>query len=250
MGIESAGAAESTRSAPDGLDEVWRELVELVNAEFDTPPFRRLLDISFSRERAQALSIQMKHYVTNRRDCWGFVSGAAPLGVKRLIWEHEGEELMGDTATGKIDHIALAVQEGRVFGLSPEDFERVRPLDAAVACFYAWIHLAKDRPWREAIAASAILEMRNSDELVRGGSLSYRIGKNLERDLGIPLKQQINNAEHVEADVAHGQLLLDVAREHCHTKETQEALLRGARESLRIDRAYREQLVNLLESLP
>jgi len=237
-------------SKSNGIEKVWQELVKMVNAQFDTPPFRRLLNIPFSRERAQALSIQMKHYVANRRDCWGFVSGAAPLSVKRIIWEHEGEELMGDTEAGKADHITLAVREGEIFGLAAADFERVRPLDAAVACFYAWIHLAKDRPWREAIAASAILEMRNSDELVRGGSLSYRVGKNLERDLGIPLKRQINNAEHVEADVAHGHLLLDVAREHCKTEEAHEALLRGARESLMIDRAYREQLANLLESIP
>ncbi|MDE0030420.1 MAG: iron-containing redox enzyme family protein [Deltaproteobacteria bacterium] len=233
----------------NGVEGVWHELVELVNRQFETPPFRRLLDLRFNQARAQALSIQMKHYVANRRDCWGFVAGAAPLSVKRLIWEHEGEELMGDKAAGKVDHITLAVQEGRIFGLSPEDYERVRPLDAAVACFYAWIHLAKDRPWREAVAASAVLEMRNSDELVRDGSLSYRVGKNLERDLGIPLKRQINNAEHVTADIEHGQLLLAVAREHCHTEEDQQALLRGARESLVIDRAYREQLVNMMEAL-
>ena len=61
----------------------------------------------------------MKHYVSNRRDCWGFVAGASPLSVKRLIWEHEGEELMGDKAAGKVDHITLAVQEGKIFGLSP-----------------------------------------------------------------------------------------------------------------------------------
>lgn len=236
-------------SEKQGIEKVWQELVQMVNAQFDTPPFRRLLNVSFTQERAQALSIQMKHYVANRRDCWGFVSGAAPLSVKRIIWEHEGEELMGDKDAGKDDHITLAVREGAIFGLAAEDFERVRPLDAAVACFYAWIHLAKDRPWREAIAASAILEMRNSDELVRGGSLSYRVGKNLERDLGIPLKKQINNAEHVEADVAHGHLLFAVAREHCQAEGAQEALLKGARESLMIDRAYREQLANMLEAM-
>lgn len=249
MVIEEFRAKEAMSSTPNGLNEVWQELVEMVNAQFDTPPFRRLLNVSFSKERAQALSIQMKHYVANRRDCWAFVSGAAPVSVKRIIWEHEGEELMGDKGAGKADHITLAVQEGKVFGLSPEDYERVRPLDGAVACFYAWIHLAKDRPWREAIAASAILEMRNSDELVRGGSLSYRIGKKLERDVGIPLKKQINNAEHVMADIEHGQLLLDVAREHCQTEEAQQALLCGARESLMIDRAYREQLANMLEAI-
>ena len=47
----------------------------------------------------------------------------------------------------------------------------------------------------------------------------------------------------------HGQLLLAVAREHCHTEDERQALLRGARESLTIDRAYREQLANMMEAL-
>lgn len=233
-----------------GVDELWNELIELVNIQFDTPPFRRLLEIPFTRERAQRYSIQMAHYVKNRRDCWGYVQGAAPLDVKRMIWEHEHEELMGDPSKGKADHITLAVREGEVFGLSADDFERVRPLDGAVACFYAWTLLAKDRPWLEAIAASAILELRNSDELVRGGSLSYRIGKNLERDVGIPLKRQINNAEHVVADIAHGHLLLEVARAHVHSADAQRAILRGARESLVIDRVFRQHLADMMESLP
>ena len=240
---------QTKNTNPVAVEGIWQELVELVNQQFETPPFQRLLALRFSQARAQALSIQMKHYVANRRDCWGFVAGAAPLGVKRLVWEHEGEELMGDKDAGKVDHITLAIQEGKVFGLAPDDYERARPLDAATACFYAWIHLAKDRPWREAIAASAILEMRNSDEIVRDGSLSHRVGKNLERDLGIPLRQQVNNVEHITMDVEHGQLLLAVAREFCHTTEHQQALLRGARESLVIDRAYREQLANMMAAL-
>ena len=126
---------ETHAAKQNGVESVWQELVELVNRQFETPPFRRLLDLRFNQARAQALSIQMKHYVANRRDCWAFVAGAAPLSVMRLIWEHEGEELMGDKAAGKVDHITLAVQEGKIFGLSPEDYERVRPLDAAVGVF-------------------------------------------------------------------------------------------------------------------
>ena len=33
----------------NGVEGVWQELVELVNAQFETPPFRRLLELRFSR---------------------------------------------------------------------------------------------------------------------------------------------------------------------------------------------------------
>ncbi len=234
----------------EDFSELRATLVIMVNDQFDSAAFRRLLSFRFSKERAQHYMIQMTHYVRNRRDCWGYVQGAAPLDVKRLIWAHEQEELMGDRTAGKSDHITLAIKEGELLGLSEGDFERIEPLDGAIACFYAWIHLARDRPWLEALAASAVLEMRNSDRLIRGGSLSRRIGEKWEAELGIPLKQQVNNAEHVEADVEHANLLLEVSRRHAMTQEGQRAILRGARESLIIDRVYRNHLADLLAGLP
>jgi len=236
-------------SVADGVAKLWEELVRLVNEQFDSPPFRRLLSTKFSRERAQHYSVQMAYYVKNRRDCWGYVQGAAPLDVKRLIWHHEQDELIGDKNAGKDDHITLAVKEGEVLGLAAEAFERIPPLEGGIACFYSWIHLAQ-RPWLEAIAASAILEMRNSGELIQGGSLSRRIGEMFTRDLGIPLKIQINNAEHVVMDVEHAHLLYQVAQQHATTEEAQKAIIRGAKESLRIDRVYRGHLANMLEALP
>ena len=236
-------------SAADGVAKMWDELVRLVNEQFDSSPFRRLLSIRFSRARAQHYSVQMAYYVKNRRDCWGYVQGAAPLDVKRLIWHHERDELIGDKDAGKEDHITLAVKEGEVLGLAAEAFHGIPPLEGGTACFYSWIHLAQ-RPWLEALAASAILEMRNSSELIRGGSLSRRIGEMFARDLGIPLKEQINNAEHVVMDVEHAHLLHRVAQTHATTDETQNAILRGAKESLLIDRVYRGHLADMLEALP
>jgi hypothetical protein len=236
-------------SSTDSIDSIWTELVRLVNEQFASAPFRRLLDSKFSQARAQQYSIQMAYYVENRRDCWGYVQGSAPLDVKQLIWRHEEDELIGQKAQGKVDHITLAVQEGQVFGLTAEAFERTARLEGGEVCFSAWIRLAQ-RPWLEALAGSAILEMRNSGELIEGGSLSSRISRMLERDLGIPMKKQINNAEHVTMDVEHAHLLIQVARRHATTEAARNALLRGARESLLIDRVYRGHLADMLEKLP
>ena len=231
------------------LEAMWEELVRLCNAQFDSEPFKRLLEAKFTRERAQHYSIQMAFYVQNRRDCWGYVQGSAPLDVKQKIWHHEQDELVGHKAQGKLDHIALAIKEGEAFGLSAEAFERTARLEGGEVCFSAWIRLAQ-RSWLEAIAGSAILEMRNSGELIQRGSLSRRIGAIFERDLGIPLKKQINNAEHVVMDVEHAHMLMQVARKYAATDSARAAILRGARESLLIDRVYRGHLADMLEALP
>ena len=236
-------------AAEDEIKNMWNELVRLCNAQFDTPPFRRLLNTKFSAERAQQYSIQMVYYVKNRRDCWGYVQGAAPLDVKRLIWEHEQDELIGNQNEGKDDHITLAMKEGAVLGLEAKAFDRTPVLEGATACFYSWLHIAQ-RSWLEAIAASAILEMRNSSELIKRGSLSQRIGELFAHDLGIPLKNQINNAEHVVMDVEHAHLLYKIAQRHAISEGGQKAILHGAKESLMIDRVYRGHLADMLESLP
>jgi heme oxygenase-like protein len=236
-------------SAANGIEKMWAELVRLCNAQFHTPSFKRLLSTEFTRERAQQYSIQMAYYVQNRRDCWGYVQGSSPLEIKRLIWQHEEDELIGKKSEGKLDHMTLAVKEGEIFGLSADAFERAARLEGGEVCFSAWIRLAQ-RPWLEAIAGSAILEMRNSGELIEGGSLSYRIGETFQRDLGIPMKKQINNAEHVVMDVEHAHLLMRVARKYADSDVARQAILRGATESLMIDRVYRGHLADMLAALP
>ncbi len=231
------------------VDATWAELVRLCNEQFESVPFKRLLEAKFSKASAQHYSLQMAYYVQNRRDCWGYVQGSAPLDVKQLIWHHEEDELIGQRAQGKMDHITLAVKEGEVFGLTADAFERTPRLEGGEVCFSAWIRLSQ-RPWLEALAGSAILEMRNSAELIKGGSLSQRISAMLERDLGIPMKKQINNAEHVVMDVEHAHMLMQVARKHAATDSARNALLRGARDSLMIDRVYRGHLADMMAALP
>ena len=236
-------------SSENDLEQMWSEAVHLANLQYQSGPFKRLLNLKFSRERAQQYSIQMAHYVKNRRDCWAFVQGSSPLDVKQMIWDHERDELIGKKNEGKQDHITLAVKEGEVLGLTPAAFDETGCIEGGVVCFSAWIRLAQ-RPWHEAIAASAILEVRNSAELIQGGSLSRRIGEIFERDLGIPLRKQINNAEHVVMDVEHGHLLMQVARKHAKTESERRAIINGAKESLLIDRVYRNHLAEMLATLP
>ena len=90
-------------SSENAIDSMWQELVRMANEQFDSLAFRRLLATKFTQKRAQEYSIQMAHYVKNRRDCWGYVQGSAPLDGKKLIWEHEEDELSGKKSDGKQD---------------------------------------------------------------------------------------------------------------------------------------------------
>src|SRR4029453_11092097 len=116
-----------------GIDRMWQRLVQMANVQFDSPSFKRLLNTNFSRQRAQQYSIQMVYYVRNRRDCWGYVQGSAPLDVKRLIWENEEDEVNGKENGGKGDHITLAIKEGAVLGLSAEAFDDTPELEGGIA---------------------------------------------------------------------------------------------------------------------
>jgi hypothetical protein len=219
------------------LERLRADLYALANAQFDSPEYRKLLSVHFTPEGARAFEIQRTHFVINRRDCWGFASGGAPLDVKRLIWEHEREELIG--YEGIPDHVTLGIQEAEQVGMQAGGFEASRPTDIAQACFWAWINLAKSRPWLEAVAASAVLEMVVSDEIIPGGGIVRRLGQRMAQDLGIPLREQVTNAVHVVADVEHSNLLFNVAEIHVRNDEDHQALLRGARDSLTVERVWR-----------
>ena len=48
---------------------------------------------------------------------------ARRLEVKKVIWEHESDELINDPRAG-MDHYALTVKQGEVIGLKPRTSKR------------------------------------------------------------------------------------------------------------------------------
>jgi hypothetical protein len=227
-----------------GVDSLQAELVELANQQFETPEYRKLTSVHFTRRGGQMFEVQRGHFVANRRDCWGYAQGAAPLDVKRLIWAHEQDELMG--GGGIPDHITLGMQEAEVLGLPRSEFESIEPTAVAQTCFWAWIHLAKSRPWLESVAGCSILEWVVSDEIIRGGGIVRRLSTRMHEDLGIPLKEQPTNSVHVVADIEHANLLVEVIGRHGQTEDAREAILRGARASLTVERVFRGHLADVI----
>ena len=234
----------------DELRAFEDEARELANAQFDSEQYRRVLEMPLTRERAQKYTLQKAHWNLNRRDCWAFAQALAPIDVKRLIWEHELDELAGNEERGVEAHYLLQMRQGELIGLKPEDFGNEAMADGTRTCLYAYIHLVKDSPWLKSVAACAALEVSNSADYVDGGGMSYRMGKRFEEDLGIPFDKQVNAKEHHEVDVAHGTLLMVVARRHADTPGKLDLLMEGLNDSWALDRVWKGQLAEMMAALP
>jgi pyrroloquinoline quinone (PQQ) biosynthesis protein C len=174
----------------------------------------------------------------------------APLAVKKLIWDHEREELEGDKDRGKADHYQMSVLEGQALGLEPADFQRIGPSDGCITCCAAWLHIARSSHWLGALAASAALELSNSDQILKDGSMSRRMGRRIEEQLGIPFKKQISNAEHAVADIAHAHMMMEVAEVYVTNEHEFDTILKGASESWAVDRIWKGHLADMMAALP
>ena len=230
------------------VQDLCAELDQMVNDQFDSVEFKAFLGVPLTLERGRFYVVQNALYTANRRDCWGYVQGGAPLEVKRVIWEHESDELINDPRAG-MDHFNLTVKQGEVIGLKREDFDNAQVPAMVLACFHAWHHIALRGHWLTAYAASHMLERRNNGKIVKGGGMSFRVGKKFENELGINLKRMISLDVHVVADTEHSENISEMFEKYVKTAEDRERVLEGARESMAIDRAYRGALGFYMERI-
>jgi len=209
--------------------EVAKQLDVMVNQWYDTPEIRRLLTVPLTPARLAFRHLHMTFFGNNRRDCWAAVSCRAPLDVKRAIWEHEKDELIYDPRMGKAHVTENDLGSNKESDLIP----------GARAAFYAWLHCAQENPWIEGLACSHILERRNNDQIVKGGTLTQRLVKRQELELGIKKKEQdIGTQVHLFADVEHSDLLNQIFANYVVDDLTVQQVLRGAEVSLAIERCF------------
>ena len=220
------------------VEALEAEIDKLANHQFETPEYELLFSTRFTLPRARILAIHLAQFVRNRRDCWGYVSGGAPLDVKRVIWEHEGEELVRDPRVDT-DHYTLITREAEALGLTAEDIENAELIPACVAACYGWLHLVKSSSWIEGFTMQGALEKRNSDAVMRGGGFTNRIRRKMIDELGIPQNQLVFLNTHVEADVEHPKMFGSVLARHADTREARVRVLQAAKETFILDRAHR-----------
>lgn len=232
------------------LKSFAKEVRRRAIAQFETPQYKRILSIPLTVERMQVYELQKSHWILNRRDCWGLAQGLSPMPVKKLIWEHEEDELKGNEERNAPDHYSLQIQECREIGLTYEDFANSKPREGTVMATYAWIHLVKDSAWLKAVSACSALEVSNSSEWVPEGGMSYRMGKKLEAELGVPFHKQLNAKEHSEVEIEHAHMLLDVARIGAKSESDLDLMMEGLVESWQIDAAWKGMLGDMMLELP
>jgi len=214
-----------------------RELGKMGNDVFKTKEYKRFLSIPLTRSRAATYIFERSHFHLNRRQCWALVQAREPFDIKQLIWHHEMEELEGDKERGVENHLVLGMKEGAVVGLKPRDFKKP-PSEGTLICTNAWSYIAEHMPWLEALASSCMLEIANSDGIIRGGRIANRFGKKMARELKIPLDRQPSNREHMEVDIIHANLLFEAAVTHVTNKEAYDLVISGAQKGLSIYKTW------------
>ena len=226
----------ATRS--NGLAGLERKLYREANALFQTDDYQRFFAIPLTVERAQFYMIQRAAFMLARRGCWALVQARAPFDVKRLIWDHERDELAGNKERGVADHFTLGIKEGAVVGLKRRDFKSRKPCDGTVVCTYAWTHAADRLPWLAGASLLGALEIANADDIIKGGGLSHRMADKLRDQLGIPISRQPSNKDHIEVEDEHARFLMIVAKTHVKTKDDHNLVMEGARTTWSINRTW------------
>jgi hypothetical protein len=94
------------------------------------------------------------------------------------------------------------------------------------------------------------LERRNNDRIVSGGTLTQRLVKRQEAELGIKKQDQdINVQVHLVADVEHTDLLSEVFTRYVVDDLTARQILRGAEESLAIERSFHGAIASAMAEM-
>ena len=105
-------------------------------------------------------------------------------------------------------------------------------------CTSAWTQIAEHAPWLEALASSCMLEIANSDGIIKGGGMAARVGRKMARELKIPLKKQASNKEHMEVEIEHANLLFEAAQQHVKSRDDYNLAVKGAKNGLAIYRTW------------
>jgi len=214
--------------------KVREEINDIVISHFETPEYHLFFSVKLTPARQALLDVHYPHYIKSRRDCWAAASVKAPLDVKRVIWEHEKEELIFDKRLGAAhltdDQMAAATAETNL-------------LPGARAAIFAWLYLATTRPWLESLMVNHITERKNNPAIIKGGGFTQLFARKKVADLGGTIETlDANTRVHMVADEVHCAMFEPVFDKYVVDENAAHAVIRAARDSLAVDRAYRSAL--------
>jgi hypothetical protein len=239
--METATRSELARA-------LGRELTSMAIAQFDSDEFRLVFDQPFTLRRARYLATQMVFYNNNRRECWAYVQARAPWDVKRVIWEHEKDELFNDHRAG-VDHRSLMSKEALLLGVSEEELARAEPSPLVEAVMLGFCQASSSLPWLAGLTGQHFLERRNNSAIIPGGGWSKRIRDKLRGELGIGDESLVSTNVHIAADVDHSDAVWEAVAASVTDDYAYRTALLGASVHVRLDRAWRAAVAHEMRLL-
>jgi hypothetical protein len=231
------------------IKEVRNTLNCMVNEHYETEEMLHFFSFSMTLPRAKVSFTHTLHFSMNRRNCWGHVQGSCPPDVKKLVWQHEKEELYCDPRFGG-DHHSAALQKARkLTGLSQDELYAAELIPGCKAAFSAWLYLAQHSSWLRAFSGSTILERANNNAIVKGGGVSVRDYGRFTEEVLKAIGRVAGHDVHNVADEDHSDMMEEVIDRYLKNDEDRREVLVGARDSLDFDRAYRGSLAVYLENI-
>jgi len=229
----------------DWVKRCEEDLNRMANEVFETPELKRYFagPLTWPAHHVKRV-MWSRHANPMHRDCWAYVMAAAPIDAKQVIWRHEEDELIFDERLGRA-HVAWDEDEEEVQGQGAEIPEP--PPGVLVAC-WGRVHIAKNSPWLEGLAASHILERLNNPKVIKNGlTLSRRGADQVMNDLKVPFEKLSRSARvHLDADEEHSALTWTIFERHVKDREDFEQALRGAKRSLACFRVYAAAVGDLM----
>ena len=235
-------------SSHDLVERLDCELTKMAITQYDSPEFDLLFSTPLTIERARLNAILTVHYGINRRDCWAYAQARCPYNVKKVIWEHEKDELSFDPRGGA-DHRTLQLKEARALGVTEDDVNNYELPPLIVSTFYGWLHIAATFPWLGVLAAFHALERRNSDRIVPGGGISKRWRDKLVNEAGVSRSELASTNVHVTADVDHADTIWQAIAPYITDEVAWRNALEGAAASYKVDRAFRAASAHCLRAI-
>ena len=168
--------------------------------------------------------------------------------VNRYLISNMYEEGVCDARVGT-DHNDLLMRLGEAVGLTRQEIHDYPASPVTVAATSYWENVARTRPWLEAFATFACLEIRTSRQAM-GPHYQGRRTRSSDAwaKLRVPPEALETFTNHEAADEDHGYEALALLLKYADSEQSQERIRHAIRESLTVERMFKNNIGNLMQN--
>lgn len=173
--------------------------------------------------------------------------------VRRTVIADCVDEEVADPDAGGRCHIDVLYEEAEACGMSRQEIAATQATPIVLACVHALENFSRSLSWQGGFAALSALEIGSTEEAVTlrkellteaqlTSGLSGRDSKSLSERTGVPAEKLVFAAIHAYKDQFHGGGELTLLVKYGTTRAVQEEMLWGAKASLEVFCAMREEI--------